>query len=584
MPLGSRRIDVTRPAEVLPDRPQPALPDGASAAQPRPLTQRLGWAVLYAGATFFAFLVLFGFSNLVWGGGYMTSFGGASAGDHIQLSYYFWLWWDAITTGSHVPWTDPFQFTATGFTTRQPFGWPLVLVSLPVQAVWGAVAAYNAVFYSSFIAAAGATYAWVRRLNLSPAAAAVAGFAFAFAPFRLAQRWHINALLAFLLPLTLYFVERALRGPERRARLAGWGAAATFVSLTASGEMHVAVYFAPVLVAYVVLRSQGVARVRLSALLLPAIAGLLGAMFCLLATYVAVHTPSYRASVGITDAAEKYAPRPMDLVRRGSPSERTAYPGAVTFGLAAIGLIAGLRRRGPKPLLIFLTVLIVGAYALALLPAGRDVGIGIYRALPLLNHIRVPGRIMVVATLAFAALAAFGVSRIRLPRVPALAIGVALASLIVLDNAAFTRNIASAPVEPNLLHGVPQGARVLDLPPFDSGHFVGSRYMVQLIHNPGPRVGGYSVFATDEAWKAQQRTKPLTEVPVDDCHWRDTARSFGFEHVSVHTALFGVHPRWPRDPVALIAALDAHPAFSRLSATRDVIVYRLDPDVLECAR
>lgn len=571
---------MTRPA-VLPDKPQPTSRDPEPALEARPLTRRLGWALVYAVATFVGFTVLFGFSNLVWNDGFMTSLDGTTAGDHVQLTYYFWVWWDAITSGAHLPWTDPYQFTATGFTTRQPFGWPLVVVSLPVQAVWGPVAAYNAVLYASFIAAAGATYAWVRRLDVPAVAAAVAGFAFAFAPFRLAQRWHINALLAFLLPLTLYFAERALRGPKRRARWAGWGAAAGFVSLAASGEMHVAVYFAPVLFLYVFIRARGVDRERLMSLLGPALAGVVGAAICMGLTYLTLHLPSYRASVGVSDAAQKYAPRPMDLVRRGPPSERTAYPNAVTFVLAALGGFAVLRRRGPKALYVFLVVVTGGAYVLALLPS-TSFGLAIYKVIPLLSHIRVPGRVLVLATLALAALAAFGMAQLRLKRVPAMALGVALMGLMVFDSASMTRNVASADVEPSLLAGVPQGARVLDLPPFDAGHFGSSRYMYQLIHNPGPRVGGYSIFATTEAWKAQQRTKPLTEVPLRQCDWRDTARSFGYRHFAVHTALFGVHPKWPRDAAALIAELEANPAFRRISATRDVIVYEVDPEKLTC--
>lgn len=551
-----------------------------------PWRKKALWLAGYAAATVVGLAIVFGPNNRVWDGGFMqTSFPGTSTGDHVQLTYYFWLWWHAITTWSHFPWVDPFQFAATGHITHQPFGWPLVLVSLPVHAVFGPLAAFNAVFYTSFFASAGATFLWVRRLGVARIAAAVAGFAFAFAPFRLVQRWHINALLAFLMPLCLYFAERALRGPERRARAAGWGCAASFISLTASGEMHLVAYFTPVLILYVLARSRGVDRQRLIRLALPAAVGLLGAIVFLSLTYSVVHAPSRRAGVGISADGDRYAPRPADIVRRGPPSERAVYPGAVTAVLAAIGAIVAYRRRELRGLGILLVVLVVGSYALAILPSTGELGLRLYMRLPVLSSIRVPGRIVIIAALALAGLAGLGVSHLARPRRwMAGGLGIALMLLVLWDGASMTRNITADADDGSLLHGVPRGASVLDLPPFDAGHFGGSRYMLQIIRKPGPRVGGYSVFATTAAHDAQQLTTGLTDSPIDECRWLDVSRKMKFEYIAVHQALFGPYPQWLANGLGLIESLDASPAFARVSETDDVVVYEFTPARLRCNR
>ena len=543
------------------------------------------WAAGYSVLTGVGFVILFGISNRVWDENFMTSFHETSTGDHVQLTYYFWLWWHALTTLSHHPWLDPFQFAATGYVTHQPFGWPLVLVTIPVQAVFGPIAAFNAVFYASFVACAGSVYLWVRRFDVPPAAAAVAGFVFAFAPFRVAQRWHINALLSFLLPLALYFAERALRGPDRGARAAAWGCAASIVSLTASGEMHLVAYFAPVLLLYVFVRARGVDRARLSRLALPGIVAVAGSGFFLAVTYVFVHMPSYRSALDVTDAVTKYAPRPADLFRRGPPSERTAYPGAIAAVLAAIGAVWAVRRRALRPIAVLCLVLIVGSYTLAMLPADDRAGLSVYKAIPVISQIRVPGRIVIIAALAVSALAAFGAARLLARgRVATALISVALMLMVVIDSASMSRNVAAAAADGYLLKGVPKGAGVLELPPFDAGHFGASRYMLQLIYNPGPRVGGYSIFATTDAYRTQQLTKPLAQTPGDACRWRDVSQRMRFDYVAVHQALFGPHPRFPADGDTVIRALDASPAFTRLSETKDVVVYSFEPVKLDCGR
>lgn len=546
---------------------------------------QISWGLLYSVITLLAYVALYGPSNLVWDGGFPTSLGGITAGDHVQMTYYLWLWWHSLTSLSHLPWLDPFQFAATGHVMYQAFGWPLVLVSLPVQFLYGQITAFNAVFYAGFVAASGCMYLWVRKLGVSRAGAAVAGFAFAFAPFRLAQAFHANSILSFLLPLCLYLAESALRGPERWRRIASWLCAFSFISITASAEMHVVAYFTPVFAAYIVIRTWRLPREQLRSLVLPATTIIVGSLVFGFLTFWLTFRPSLRGAVGIGNNALLYAPRISDVIRKGS-SERTAYPGIVITGLATLGAVAGLRRHGQRSVVTYLTVLIPVAYLLAVLPSVGQAGLRLYKSFPILSLIQVPGRILIISTLALAGLAAFGFERFGpSSRFARMTVAVILAVTILLDSHFATNGVHAEPADPQLMTAVPAGASVLELPPLSAGNYAGSRYQLQLTFNPGPRVGGYYVFVTPEADRAQRLAGPLTDVPLDPCRWLHVSAVLRFDYVAVHRSLFGRHRLlWHSDGGALVGALDATPGFERISSVKDVVVYRYDKSKLRCGQ
>lgn len=548
--------------------------------------RRVLWGLSYPVLTLLGYVGLFGPSNRVWNGGYVQSFMNVSIGDHVQMTYYLWLWWHALTTFSHLPWLDAFQFAATRHVTYFTFGWPLVLVSIPVQAMFGPIAAYNAVFYLGFVAAATATYLWVRQLGLPPPAAAVAGFAFAFAPFRLSQLSHANSILSFLLPLSLYAAERALRGHERHARWAAWGCVACFVSLTASSEMHLVFFFAPVLALYILVRARSVPRERLARFVLPLVVLILGSALFLFFTYWLTFRPSMRAETGVGDRAARYAPELADIVRKTSPAERTAYPGAVIALVATIGAVLGYRRRTDRQMVALLIELTVAAYVLALLPGLGTTGLRLFRSIPVLALIDNPGRVVVVVALALAALAAFALRGLGDQRrgTQAVVAGLLMAA-ILMDSDYRARAVDAGPADPNLMPSVPAGASVLELPSYPGNHAAASRYQLQLTYTPGPRVGGYSALVTPEAYKVQRRTWALNDVPPDPCRWLDVSRSIKFDYVAVHAALFGkgklLHPG---DGPGLIRAFSGMAGFERTTTVKDVVVFRFKRDELRCQR
>lgn len=129
------------------------------------------------------------------------------------------FWWFRYAFGHGLPLSNctmvavPFGWKQTIFGTN-----PLTsLITVPLSIVAGETVAYNVILLLSFFLTAVAMYFFARRLTGSRAAAAFAGFAFAFCPFMLAQgKEHIGLLSAFWLPLFALFLVKALEKPGLR--------------------------------------------------------------------------------------------------------------------------------------------------------------------------------------------------------------------------------------------------------------------------------------------------------------------------------------------------------------------------------
>ena len=115
------------------------------------------------------------------------------------------LAWNA----THLPWSETwYQF---------PIFWPMrdmlalsehllgiSLIAAPIQWLTGSpLAAYNATVLLTYPLCGVAMYLLVWRLTRSPAAAFLAGLAYAFAPYRVGHIGHIQVLASFWMPLSL---------------------------------------------------------------------------------------------------------------------------------------------------------------------------------------------------------------------------------------------------------------------------------------------------------------------------------------------------------------------------------------------
>ena len=96
---------------------------------------------------------------------------------------------------------------------------PAAQLVLFLKVIPNAIAGYNFLLFTSFVGSALAV-CWVfRRAGLSWTAAVLAGWMFAFSPFRVSQLAHIQILIAQWIPLTLWFWDRLLA--ERTLKNAG---------------------------------------------------------------------------------------------------------------------------------------------------------------------------------------------------------------------------------------------------------------------------------------------------------------------------------------------------------------------------
>lgn len=167
-------------------------------------------------------------------------------GDHLQVLYLDWLLGDSLRERRSLL-EDPYQFrdgSPPGFFF-QPSLLPLLTLLL---APLGLVGAHNALTLLSFAAAGVAAYLLLRQFVCDRWAAVAGALVVALFPYRVTQlAGHVNGLLAFLVPLYLYFLERLLRA----RRWPGWAAAAGVTFFFAGAmEFHIVYYLTLFLGAY----------------------------------------------------------------------------------------------------------------------------------------------------------------------------------------------------------------------------------------------------------------------------------------------------------------------------------------------
>jgi hypothetical protein len=128
------------------------------------------------------------------------------------------LAWNAL----NIPWTDRW-YDFPGFhpaTDALTFSEHLLGASpLATPLYWltqDAVVAYNLTVLASYVLCGLAMFALIWHLTGSAAASFLAGFAYAFAPYRVSQLGHVQVLVAFWMPLALLGLHRFLDTRRRR--------------------------------------------------------------------------------------------------------------------------------------------------------------------------------------------------------------------------------------------------------------------------------------------------------------------------------------------------------------------------------
>lgn len=173
-------------------------------------------------------------------------------GDHLQFLYWCWLLVDNLL-GPSALFTNPYEFntflTPQGMPGFANFPFSLLYVALHPL---GQVPAYNLLVIASYLLAGLSAYALAREVLDDPRAAWPAAIVFALLPFRASQALsgHLYGFVAFLLPLTLWCLERGLR---RRSLAWGLGAGLCLLAM-ARMEGHLIYYTALLLGLYLPLR------------------------------------------------------------------------------------------------------------------------------------------------------------------------------------------------------------------------------------------------------------------------------------------------------------------------------------------
>ncbi|MGH3071891.1 MAG: hypothetical protein ACRDNB_06430 [Gaiellaceae bacterium] len=412
--------------------------------------------------------------------------GRVTPGDHLQTAYGLWLPGHQLARGE-PPWLDPYSFQPEVERRVNFAAWPFAVVFGPLQALLGTVAGWNVFVLLTYVGAGGFAALWLRALGLGLGPALVGGLAFALAPYRVAQSTgHLLGAVSMLLPLALYGVER------RRT----WVAAAALASIPLSGQVHLALGAIPFVLAY------ALARRRPSIGLIAAGAATAGGLL--------VWAVSLRDAVDRPySEVERYSATLGDfLARDPGEFERFVYLGWLLPLVAVLGL-GCLCFRNTKSLGRRLALVLgLGAIVPALLALGSNLpGYGVlWRHTPL-HATRVPERLLPIACLCLAALAALAIACVsetqaRRALVPALAAVVVAADLWV---PLYDPLVAD---EDNPVYGqvadAPPG-RLLELPVLPPDAYAGSVYLYYAMQAPRERPLGYSTSAPPIAFRAARR-------------------------------------------------------------------------------
>jgi hypothetical protein len=450
--------------------------------------------------------------------------GEAAAGDHLQAEYHLWLVGDQLERG-RAPWRDPYTFRPESPPRWNFGGWPFGLPFWPLNAVFGPVLGWNLFLLLTYLAAGTFAYLWLRELGLPPGAGLAGGLVFALEPYRVAQSaGHLRGPISVLLPLALWAFERSRRGS--RWWLAA--AAAALVSIPFS-DIHLALGAVPFFLLYALVRSRE--HVLLGGAV-AATALAVGAALLVGAFDVSGIGSGGRSLREVTH----YSATGLDFVTRHPRHglESFVFLGCLTPLLALVGLILLVRSRRYGLAL----ALAVGAVVPMLLALGTHFPLysTLWHHFPPLRYPRVPERQMPVACLAFAALAAFAVARLRVTLAVAGIVLVLAADLHVTgiyDAAAADRGNRAY----TALRDAPPG-RLLEVPVLDPSVQLGSIYLWYDQGARRERPGGYSTIAPTAAARLALR---LQELNCGD--WRpgtdELLRRLGVRYVAFHRGLAG---------------------------------------------
>jgi len=435
---------------------------------------------------------------------------------------------------------------------------PAAQLALFETVVPNAIAGYNLLFFSSFVASA-LTVAWVlRRSGLSWVASAMAGWMFAFSSFRLWHLTHLQVLIAQWIPLTLWFWDRLLaRRTVKDAALF-----LLFYLLNLSGGSYLAYMIHFPLLAIFLSRAASERRelvsLRSLRLLIPVvlIAGV--AAFAIYLPYARVthaqglvrYRSEYRAfgarlSSYFSPADENLyfgegvRKRLGQILGEGAKMflrpENRLFAGFLPTALFFVGAVAAWRRRREGPVDPWARGLALSGLFCFLLSSAK-IYAPLSRVIPGLSGMRVPARFYVFVSLTLVYFAARGIdlllSRVSRPGART-ALATAMALFLAVELAPRPIRWERLPREEELpkayawIRDQPSVRAIVELPMRPGG--VETDYLYASTLHWKPIANGFSGYTPEIYWRLAKRI-PL--VPQGDGF--ALLRAMGITHIVLH--------------------------------------------------
>ncbi|MDX1415705.1 MAG: hypothetical protein R3293_16025 [Candidatus Promineifilaceae bacterium] len=179
----------------------------------------------------------------------ITRLGTELAGARDDLWIHQWtFWWikEALLSGQNPFYTTLLYYPNGVSLTSHNIAWFHIALWLPLQALLGAVAAYNLLFILVLTLNGFAFYLFAKAETGAAAAAVLGGLIFGFWPYTLSHYDHPNMMVLFWVPLTMLFILRTFR----QGRILDAALAGVCLAMIGISRWQLLVMSAPLLLAY----------------------------------------------------------------------------------------------------------------------------------------------------------------------------------------------------------------------------------------------------------------------------------------------------------------------------------------------
>lgn len=421
-----------------------------------------------------------------------------------------------------------------------------------------AIVRYNLLFLFVYALAFAGAALLARELGARPAVAAVAGAAFAWAPWRITHNGHLNILSTGGVALSLFLLASGYRRGLPWQVVAGWLVAAWQMTLGFALGIWFAYLLAALFTVFAV-RWWRSGRPRPHGMLRATVVG--GAIFLLVSGLMALPylevIRTYPDAPRTRGEVEFFSPPPggflaaaaenrfwgerTEIIRKTLPwvPEQALFPGVTVVLLAGAGLLWRDRSRSLRTGLA-ITIAVTAVLSLGLrLKGGRFTYGPLYDHLPGWQGMRTPGRLAFIWSLGLAVAAALGAQRVWQQvaahrtgsvspwyrRVAASASAIVLAAVVLYEG---TPRLPLAPVPP-----VPAGLAALQGPlvQFPADAFHDNTYMYWSTAGFAPMANGNTSYLPPSLARIRSMTGFPDQASVS------ALRLAGYRTVVVHLDL-----------------------------------------------